>query len=56
MTKISLLTIAAASLLAACGTGDYSKTQSGLTWKIVEKGSGPQVKGVNFLKYNSPKP
>lgn len=50
MTKISLLTIAAASLLAACGTGDYSKTQSGLTWKIVEKGSGPQVKRGEFLK------
>ncbi|HOA39544.1 MAG TPA: FKBP-type peptidyl-prolyl cis-trans isomerase [Flavihumibacter sp.] len=50
MTKISLLTIAAASLLAACGNGDYSKTKSGITYKIVEKGSGPQVKRGQFLK------
>ncbi|MFT4022573.1 MAG: hypothetical protein QM664_02170 [Flavihumibacter sp.] len=50
MTKISLLTVAAAGLLAACGNGDYSKTKSGITYKIVEKGSGPQVKRGQFIK------
>ncbi|MBZ5856156.1 FKBP-type peptidyl-prolyl cis-trans isomerase [Flavihumibacter profundi] len=51
MTKISLLTTAiAAIMMAACGSADYSKTKSGITYKIVEKGSGPQVKLGQFLK------
>lgn len=52
MTKISLFTTAiAAIMLAACGgSADYSKTPSGITYKIVEKGSGPQVKLGQFLK------
>lgn len=51
MTKISLFTTAiAAIMMAACGSADYSKTASGITYKIVEKGSGPQVKLGQFLK------
>jgi FKBP-type peptidyl-prolyl cis-trans isomerase FkpA len=51
MTKISLFTTAiAATMMAACGTADFSKTASGITYKIVEKGSGPQVKLGQFLK------
>ncbi|GAO45647.1 FKBP-type peptidyl-prolyl cis-trans isomerase [Flavihumibacter petaseus] len=51
MTKTSLLVIAAAGLLAACGnSGDYNKTKSGLAYKIVKKGDGPQVKRGQFLK------
>lgn len=37
-------------MLAACGNTDYSKTASGITYKIVEKGSGPQVKLGQFLQ------
>lgn len=52
MTKTSLLTIALASLMAACSSnnGEYTKTKSGLTYKILAKGSGPQVKRGQFLK------
>lgn len=51
MTKTSLFTTAIAALMmAACGSADYSKTASGITYKIVEKGSGPQVKIGQFLK------
>src|SRR6478609_1875800 len=51
MTKISVFTTAiAAIMMAACGSADYSKTPSGITYKIVEKGSGPQVKLGQFLK------
>lgn len=51
MTKTSLFTTAiAAIILAACGSADYSKTASGITYKIVQKGSGPQVKLGQFLK------
>lgn len=42
MTKTLVFsTVIAASLFAACGSTDYSKTPSGITYKIVEKGSGP---------------
>ncbi|ULQ53983.1 FKBP-type peptidyl-prolyl cis-trans isomerase [Flavihumibacter fluvii] len=52
MTKISLFTTAIVALMmAACGgSADYSKTASGITYKIVEKGSGPQVKLGQYLK------
>lgn len=51
MTKTLVFsTVIAASLLAACGSTDYSKTPSGITYKIVEKGSGPQVKLGQFLQ------
>jgi FKBP-type peptidyl-prolyl cis-trans isomerase FkpA len=51
MTKTLLFSTAiAASLFAACGSTDYSKTPSGITYKIVEKGSGPQVKIGQFLQ------
>lgn len=51
MTKISVFTTAIAALvLAACSSADYSKTKSGITYKIVGKGSGPQVKVGQFLK------
>ncbi|ULQ57635.1 FKBP-type peptidyl-prolyl cis-trans isomerase [Flavihumibacter rivuli] len=51
MTKRSILaSIIAASMLAACGSGDYSKTSSGILYMVVEKGSGPQVKIGQFFK------
>ena len=51
MTKSTLFSTAiAAIMMAACGSADYSKTPSGITYKIVEKGSGPQVKLGQFLK------
>ena len=48
MKKI-LVMAAAVVLLASCGS-NYQKTQSGLLYKIVSKGSGPQVKRGEFLK------
>ena len=51
MTKTLVLTTAIAALMmAACGSADYSKTASGITYKIVEKGGGPQAKVGQFLK------
>ncbi|KYP14831.1 FKBP-type peptidyl-prolyl cis-trans isomerase [Flavihumibacter sp. CACIAM 22H1] len=51
MTKTLVFsTVIAATMLAACGSTDYSKTASGITYKIVEKGSGPQVKIGQFLQ------
>lgn len=53
MTKTLVFsTVIAASLFAACGSTDYSKTPSGITYKIVEKGSGPQVKIGQFLQFH----
>ena len=49
--KNIFITAAAAILLASCGS-NYQKTQSGLLYKIVTKGSGPQVKRGEFLKVN----
>ncbi|MBC6489512.1 FKBP-type peptidyl-prolyl cis-trans isomerase [Flavihumibacter stibioxidans] len=51
MTKLSLFTTAIVALMmAACGSADYSKTASGITYKIVKKGEGPQAKLGQFLK------
>ncbi len=51
MTKTSLFILALAAMLASCSNdGNYSKTKSGIAYKIVEKGSGPQVKKGQFLK------
>ncbi len=53
MTKTLVFsTVIAASLLAACGSTDYSKTASGITYKIVEKGAGPEVKIGQFIQVN----
>ena len=38
-------------LLASCNS-NYQKTQSGLMYKIVKNGSGPQVKRGEFMKLN----
>jgi FKBP-type peptidyl-prolyl cis-trans isomerase len=41
----------AAMFLAACSS-NYQKTASGLLYKIVSRGSGPQVKKGEFMKVN----
>jgi len=48
MKKIFIPTLAV-MFLAAC-TSNYQKTASGLLYKIVRKGSGPQVKRGEFMK------
>lgn len=48
--KLVFSAMIAASMLAACGRTDYSKTPSGIMYKIVEKGSGPQAKIGQFLQ------
>ena len=48
MKKI-LVMAAAVVLLASCGS-NYQKTPSGLLYKIVSKGKGPEVKRGEFLK------
>lgn len=51
MTKTLVFsTVIAATMFAACGNTDYSKTASGITYKIVKKGGGPQVKIGQFLQ------
>jgi FKBP-type peptidyl-prolyl cis-trans isomerase len=48
MKKIFVMA-AAVILLASCGT-NYQKTKSGLLFKIVSKGNGPEIKKGEFLK------
>src|SRR5215831_2538252 len=50
MKKIFIPTMAV-MFLAAC-TSNYQKTASGLMYKIVSRGSGPQVKKGEFMKVN----
>jgi FKBP-type peptidyl-prolyl cis-trans isomerase FkpA len=52
MTTIKTLLTAASAicLLAACSSSNYEKTKSGLMYRVVEKGSAPQVKPGEFIK------
>ena len=56
MTKFPVKTFAAAlasiAILSACKDTSYKKTSSGLMYKIVSKGSGPQVKVGEVIKVN----
>jgi FKBP-type peptidyl-prolyl cis-trans isomerase len=54
MTKITSIAVAAAAVLGltACNNAGYKKTASGLMYKIVKQGSGPQVKLGEVLKIN----
>ncbi len=48
MKKILIMAVAAI-MLASCGS-NYQKTQSGLLYKVVKDGKGPQVKRGEFIK------
>lgn len=54
MTKITSIAVAAATVLAfaACKNAGYKKTSSGIMYKVVTEGSGPQVKVGEFIKVN----
>jgi len=49
--KYIMLVAVAAVLLASCNS-NYQKTHSGLLYKIVSKGNGPQVKKGEYIKVN----
>lgn len=54
MTKITSIAVAAAAVLGltACNNAGYKKTASGLMYKIVKQGNGPQAKIGEVLKIN----
>ncbi len=54
MTKITSIAAAVATILvlAACNNANYKKTPSGIMYKIVKSGSGPELKTGQFIKFN----
>jgi FKBP-type peptidyl-prolyl cis-trans isomerase FkpA len=52
MTKVSsfIVAVACIAMLAGCNGMSYKKTSSGLLYKIISKGTAPQVKSGQILK------
>jgi FKBP-type peptidyl-prolyl cis-trans isomerase len=48
----SILVVAAAVMLVSCGGGSFQKSKSGLLYKIIADGKGPQIKPGNYIKFH----
>lgn len=52
LSLFGLLIISAAFFLFSCSSEDYIKTKSGLIYKIEKKGTGPQLKAGDIIKFH----
>lgn len=51
-TSIVVLSALAMLVLAACGSGSFKRTKSGLMYKIISDKKNPVVKNGNIIKFN----